>query len=185
MGIDSLVTALILLTGQVDVSQMLVHANMVRAQTGINFPNSAALALTWQETRSGKTRNSARGLGVWKSKSTGKLCKNFVCIPGDSVRVCGEIGRTQLSPCQNYTSLDSRCTLQAIKDNYHLNVHCGLLWFVEKIKFCSGDVVCALERYNGNGCINITDKKRLCSLGYRKEALAYIGYLYLRGWHDQ
>ncbi len=185
MGIDSILVALALLTGQVDANRIIAHADTIRWQTGINFQNSTALALTWKETRSGRTGNSARGPGIWASKLTGKSCKIVVCLPGDSVRVCRELGRLQLSPCQKYTQLDPRCTIAAIRDNYDTNVHCGLLWFVEKIKKCFGDVICGIERYNGNGCISISDKKRLCSLDYRKEALAYIGYLHLRGFHDQ
>lgn len=184
MGIDSLVTALVLLTGQVDASRILAHADTVRSQTGIYFPDAAALALSWQETRSGITRNSARGPGVWKSKRTGQLCKRIVCVPGDSIRVCKELGRLQLSPCQNYTHIDPRCTIQAIRENYDTNVHCGLLWFVEKLKICAGDIGCGIERYNGNGCIQLTDKL-LCSYQYRKDALAYIGDLYLRGWKER
>lgn len=182
MGIDSLATVLALLTGQIDASRIIAHADTVRMQTGVNFPNSAALALTWQETRSGKTGNSARGPGVWKSKSTGQLCRKVVCFPGDSVRACREIGRMQLSPCHNFTNIDPRCTRQAITNDYDTNIHCGLLWYVEKIKLCAGDVICGIERYNGNGCITLIDKRILCSSQYRKDAEAYVGHLYLRGW---
>jgi hypothetical protein len=185
MGLDSLITALILATGQIDANRILAHADTVRLQTGIYFPDAAALALTWQETRSGKTKNSDRGPGVWKSKSTGKLCRSFDCVPGDSIRVCREIGRMQLSPCQKYVSLDPRCTLKAIIDSLDVNMHCGLLWYVEKIKLCKGDVICGIERYNGNGCIKLSSGKTLCSHQYRQEALAYIGLLYLRGWREQ
>lgn len=185
MGVDSLMLALALLTGQVDASRILAHADTVRRQTGVNFPNSAALALAWQETRSGRTGNSARGPGVWKSRSTGQLCRKAVCLPGDSVRVCRETGRMQLNPCHNYTKIDPRCTLKNIINNYDDNIHCGLMLFVEKIKYCAGDVVCGIERYNGNGCIQLIDKRKLCSTQYRHDALAYIGYLHLRGWRDQ
>lgn len=185
MGVDSLVTVLVLLTGQIDASRILAHADTVRLQTGIYFPDVAALALSWQETRSGLTRNSARGPGVWKSKFQGKLCKVVVCTPGDSIRVCREVGRMQLSPCNNYVAMDPRCSKKAIADNIDNNIHCGLLWFVEKLRLCQGDIACGLERYNGNGCIQIKSDKRLCSQQYRKEALAYIGELYLRGWRER
>lgn len=184
MGIDSLMTVLALLTGQIDASRILAHADTVRMQTGVNFPNSAALALTWQETRSGRTRNSARGPGVWKSRSTGQLCKKVICVPGDSVRVCQEIGRLQLSPCNSYTHIDPRCTIKAIVNDLDTNIHCGLMLFVEKIKLCAGDVLCGIERYNGNGCIVLIDKRKLCSSQYRKEAVTYVGYLHLRGWNN-
>ena len=184
MGADTLLTVLTLLTGQIDAANIIAHANMVRSQTGVNFTNAAALALAWQETRSGRSKNTARGQEIWASKTTGKHCKSVVCVPGDSVRICREIGRMQLSPCNNYTKLDTRCTIQAIKDSIDVNIHCGLLFFVEKIKFCNGDIVCAIERYNGHGCIQVSKHTRRCSHQYIKEAATYIGLLYLHGWKE-
>lgn len=185
MGLDSLLTALILATGQIDASRILAHADTVRQQTGVFFSDAAALALSWQETRSGATKNSARGPGVWKSRSTGKLCRAIVCVPGDSIRVCKEVGRMQLNPCTDFTKVDPRCTRKAIRDSLNVNIHCGLMWYVEKIKLCEGDVICAIERYNGNGCIKLNNHKTMCSHEYRKEALAYIGQLYLKGWRER
>jgi len=176
-GLDTLITALVLATGQVDAHRIMAHADTVRNLSGVYFPNSVALALSWKESRSGRTGNKARGPGIWKSKTTGKSCRETEpCMPGDSVRKCIEIGRMQLSPCHDYTKLDQRCTFYNIRESYDTNVHCGLLWFIEKLKTCQGDLACGIERYNGNGCVKVQEQK-FCSTDYRKEALSYIGNL--------
>lgn len=150
-------------TGLVDAPALAAHARAISQRTGDRIPAVAIWAIAKQETGTG-LHPWALGPGIIRTDSL-----------GHEYRICRERGRMQLSPCQNYTHLDRRCTTRAISTDYALNIHCGILWYDYKLRLCNGIQACAIESYNGSG-----PRAR----AYLKRCLEYIGQIHLQELHS-
>ena len=114
--------AVTLMSGHSDALQLAAHAD----SAGVPLP--VALAVAWQESRSGAKGNAYRGRE-------------------------DERGRFQLHPRGSWrrtTYGDARCTLLRVTRSYDDNLHCGLRHLAALARNC-GSWSCAIERYNGRG----------------------------------
>lgn len=149
------------LTGQVDAYQIKLHAD------SIHLPHEVALTITWNESRSGRLVNAYRGPGRWKTDTT-------VTLEDDTVitkhRICREIGRLQLNPCQRGWAQGPRCTVARVTASYDDNVYCGLR-YAQLLQVRCGDYTCAVRSYNGGG--PLADR-------YLTQSAEYLGRLRLR-----
>ena len=117
-------------------------------------PRQVALAVAWMETRTGTKGNSYLGPGREQCDSTG--CH----------RVCREVGRYQVNPCISF-NLEGCKQLRILEQN----ITCGM-GILRYLYSRDSSWTEAIRRYNGSG-----PRAR----EYQQKALAYIGWLSLRG----